>query len=395
VLKRINLAYANILLAAFSPMFVVGIMSVHLSSWDVSFVKLLTYILVLTLGAIWVSVITGWRQIILISLLVAYFYSWIGSFREAGIIFAFVFTAIFFLFSIFAMLKNKTAKGYDLAIAVISGFFLLTWIMSGVQEEWIAVILEAWSLVFAFGSYLAFRKGVSVNFFYAYSGVSAMFIVVATALQLHSGVYLIFAYLIESLVVIYVGYELTRKIENIPFLSLFSAVPLFMSLNSVSCFDWKGLLNENSFVIVSAIVFCMILVFYFKKLSVGANEKDTRLLSNYMAFFSVVGLLYVLIFVRCFSYVLFGDEFGLVVALLVYSVIGSVIYLDGKRKYKKWERVIGVLLIGVTSAYLFFMAGWILGVLGRVLSYIAIGFVLMFVAWHERNLLYKNKSDKK
>jgi uncharacterized membrane protein len=99
--------------------------------------------------------------------------------------------------------------------------------------------------------------------------------------------------------------------------------------------------------------------------------------------------LYGIVYVWLTSRAIFGDEFGLIVALFVYIAVGSMLYLSGKHTGEKWKRVIGGVLIGLTSAYLLFVAGVMLGTFGRVVAYIVIGVALVSVAWHERSGLKK------
>ncbi len=225
-LKRLPLAYANVFLVAIAPMLV--------TFGNDSLEKLFTYLLVLSAGAVWVAVVTGWRQLVLAALLIVSWYTlpflegaYFGH-EENGLIFSFIFVAMFFLVTIFGMRQKGKTKMFDFITAVVSGLFILVWILAGAAEEWQVMLLVAWTLVFAFGSFTALRIGASVGFFYSYAGVGIMLLGAATAVQL-DGPTLTIAYIIEAFIILYTGLQVTRKVRIIPLFAIPSIIPIFMS----------------------------------------------------------------------------------------------------------------------------------------------------------------------
>lgn len=381
--RYVPLAYANVLLGAVAPLMT--------ASPEPSLTGLFTYLLVLSLGAIWVAVVTGWRQLVLLSLIIVSCYSvpFLGEalfgVEENGLLFSFVFAALFFGVSVLGMHHVGKTKIYDLAIAALSGLFLLAWILLSADEEWQVMLLVTWTLVFGVGAFIAQRLGATIEFFFTYAGVGVLFIGVATALQL-DGPALTIAFILESLVVLVVGYQVTGKAETIPMLAIPTIIPILLSFSSMDSYFWhNSIVHEDSFVLLLMILSAVGLGQYFVTMRLNASESERALLLSFSRVTGTIASLYGIVYVWLASQALFGDEFGLIVALFVYIAVGSALYLSGKHTGEKWKRVIGGIMIGLTSVYLLFVAGMILGVFGRVIAYVVIGVVLVSVAWHERS----------
>lgn len=384
---RLPLAYANVLLAAVAPLLT--------SAYSLSLTALFTYLLVLSLGAVWVAVVTGWRQLVLTSLVIVSAYSvpflgggfyWYSRGDDSGLMFSFIFTALFFFVSILGMRQEGSTKLYDLFTAILSGLYLLLWILSSGAEEWQVLLLVAWTLVFAFGAFIAQRLGAAIEFFYAYAGVGVVLLGVATALQL-DGPSLTIAYIFESLVIIFVGYRISRKASLIPVLAIPALVPMMLSFGSMNTYLWKdSIVHEDSLVLILIMLSGLGLAQFFRTERLNEqNEEERNLLAYFSNALTTITSLYGIVYVWLASYALFGEEFGIIVSLFVYIGIGSALYTLGKRTGQKWKRRIGATLIGITSAYLLLVGGSLLGQFGRIIAYMVIGVVLISVAWHERS----------
>jgi hypothetical protein len=85
-------------------------------------------------------------------------------------------------------------------------------------------------------------------------------------------------------------------------------------------------------------------------------------------------------------HVLFEESVGLILSMLIYTAVGSWLYIQGKRTNVRWKRIIGAILIVLTTGYLLLIAGMILGTTGRIIAFLLIGSALIGVAWHERGI---------
>ncbi|KKS28612.1 MAG: hypothetical protein UU89_C0032G0005 [Parcubacteria group bacterium GW2011_GWC2_42_11] len=386
--KRVPLAYANVLLGAVAPLLT--------ASPEPSLTGLFTYLLVLSLGAIWVTSVTGWRQIVFLALFTVSLYSIPflenGYFEnENGLMFAFVFSALFFFVSILGMRQAGITKIYDLLTAVLTGLFLLAWILVGADAEWQSLLLVAWTLVFAFGAFTAVRLGAMMSYFYAYASVGVLLLGSATAIEL-DGPTLTIAFIIESLAVLVIGHYVSKQARLLPILAIPTIIPIFLSFESMDSYAWNiSIFHEDSLVLALMIIAGVLVERYVKYARL--NEPDEEVRKKLSFFSNIAGAgasLYGIAYVWLGSKALFGYENGIIVALFVYIVIGSALYLSGKKTGVKWKKVIGGILIGITSAYLLLVAGMILGTFGRIVAYMVIGVVLVGVAWHERSGIKKD-----
>ncbi|HCC05395.1 TPA: hypothetical protein DEP58_03785 [Patescibacteria group bacterium] len=384
--KRPPLAYANVLLGAIAPLLT--------ASPYPSLSGLFTYLLVLSLGSIWVASVTGWRQVIFLSLATVSMYSapfLMDSYltNDDGLMFAFVFSALFFFVSILGMRHIQKTSLYDVLTAVLTGLFLLAWILVDAEMEWQSLLLVTWTLVFAFGAFTAVRLGAAMSYFYAYASVGVLLLGSATAVEL-DGPTLTIAFILESLAVLILGFHVTKKPSLLPILAIPSIVPILLSFESMDASLWSkwstGIYHDDSLVLALMILSGVLVVRYV--LYMRSKEQD-EVVRDKLLFFSnlagTVASLYGIVYVWLCSKALFGEEYGVIIALILYIIIGSTLYLNGKKTGEKWKRVVGGALIGITSVYLLFLTGTILGVFGRVVAYTVIGVVLIGVAWHERS----------
>ena len=201
IYRHLPLALASLLSAGVAPLLTSPLsFAVSLST---DFVTLFSYLLVVTIGTVWVVALTGWRILTTVALIIVALYSlphlFIG--RSLGVeivlAFTFAFTAVFFITSILGILKLAKEKIVpDLITAGGTGLFLLVWILMAAPEEWKSILMVAWILVFAFGGFLAFRLTQRIEPFYVYLGVSIAMLAGATAVELQ-GAALVIAYSIE------------------------------------------------------------------------------------------------------------------------------------------------------------------------------------------------------
>ncbi len=406
VFNRSPLAYANVFIVAIAPLLTYTTVQPNI---------LFTYLLVMSLGNIWVSIITGWRKIIFFSLLVVSFYSigyvnTYGADLNTGLMFSFVFTAIFLLTSIFSMrtaqsgtlskaLKSSISISTittvsDLLTAIGSGIFILLWILVGAAEEWQSLLLVAWTIIFAVGATLAVRLGAELEYFYGYAGVGVVLLGSATAIEL-SGPTLTIVAIIEALIILLAGYKITKKVSSIPILAIPSAVPLLLAFSSMNSYSWRdNILQEDSLVLLLTIISLISVATYFRKERLNkTDEKDRKKLVSYSNVAGVTSAFYGIVYIWLAMYALFGREFGVVVSMFIYAAIGSWLYIWGKQTGQKWKRVVGAILIIGSVFYILIIAGAILGSFGRIIAGVIVAVLLILTAWHEKSTFTK-KDDQ-
>ncbi len=382
--SRLPLAYANVLLAGVAPMLV--------ASPEPSFTGLFTYLLVLTLGAIWVASITGWRQLVLLSLAIVILYSvpFLGSammgYEENGLIFSFVFSGLFFLVSVLGMRHVGAMKVYDLLTATLTGLFLLVWILADAGEEWQSMLLVAWTIVFAFGAFMASRNGATIHYFFTYFGVGVVFLGVATALVLDGPPALTVAFILESALLIVIGYSITRNARYLVLLAVPSVVPILLSLNSVSSWAWRdGLLDTDAIVLYLLAGVSFLLALYLEGQRGNASEQERTLLTNGVHVASIVSGVYTTIVVWRVSGVVIPGDAGVMLALFVYTLVALFFYISAMQTKKHWQKIVAGVYFWIVIGRLLLVDVWNMDLPYRVVTFGAIGVSLIVVAWYTRN----------
>jgi len=390
VFKRRSLAYANVLLAAIAPMLV--------NAADFSVAGLLTYLLVLTVGTVWVTVVTGWRLLPLLSLIVVGLYSLgiIGdSWRysadlDIGLLFSYAFTALYFAVSVFAMRKMRVTNTVDLLTALGAGLFLHMWILVAGESggnDWRSILLVAWTMVFAWGSFLAVRWGAAITYFYAYAAVGVAYLASATMLELE-GPALTTALLFEAAALLWVGYRVTRQASAVPVLALPMAVPLLMSLESVGAREWRdSIVHEHALVLVLVSAVCAWLAYRFARERSLRPEPEGEALETMAHIGYILMGLYDAALVWLVAHALFTYETGTLLALIVYTLIAAAFYVRGKQTGKKWQRTVAGTLFIAVIARLLLVDVWNMPLEMRFVTFLVLGVLIIAIAWIERSAI--------
>jgi hypothetical protein len=385
VFKQRSLAYANVALAAIAPILT--------HSPEPSLVGLMTYLLVLAAGAVWVAWITGWRGLIFLSLIITWLYSapfvsgWAPD-SETGLMLSFLFTTLYLLSSILGLRVAQTVRAADLMTAAVSGLFLLMWVLGVAAHEWQVMILIAWTLVYAVGAFLAVRLGAEVVFFYCYAGVGVVLLGVATSIQL-SGPDLTIAAIIEAALILLVGYRITQSARTIPVLALPSIVPILLSIESAGSPAWRtGVWHEDAAVLVLMLLTTAGFAAYFSASRVHASDDDQEILRETGSVLAIMSGLYAMRFLWLAVHALVvSDDIATMLTLLVYILVASILFMAGKQTGLAWQRIVARALIAFVVARLILVDVWSMAVSGRIITFLIIGTVLIVVAWVERSTI--------
>jgi hypothetical protein len=105
---------------------------------------------------------------------------------------------------------------------------------------------------------------------------------------------------------------------------------------------------------------------------------------------SILGGLYLAIFVWLVSHAIYLSDVGTVVALLLYTFTAIVLYTMHRSGGKQWMRYVAGALVTFVVGRLLVVDAWNMGLGERVLVFLLVGVSLMTVAWLERT--YAKKS---
>lgn len=394
------LAYANVALAGIAPLLV--------NTGVPNMVGLHAYLMVLMLGAVWVAAVTGWRSLVLVSVCIVSLYSvpfaWAvrGSEADSGLLFAFAFAALFFVTSGAGMRVVSKVRIPDLAVAVLSGAYLLVWVRNAAPDEWQSLLLLTWTLALASGAFLAVRYGADRAYFYTYAGVGVVYIGVATTLLL-DGPVLTIAGIIEAAIILALGYHITRDTRAVSVLALPSCVPIMLSFESVVSGTWiyghasqyggleygmsswyTRVFHADALVLALMVIVPCVLGAYFYAERLRDAHASEALRKTAAALWSVAGL-YAVVLVWLVAHAVWYGDRGTTVALCAYALVGSWCFMHGRRSESAWQRVVGNVLIGFVAARLLLVEVWGMALAGRVVTFLVVGVLLIAVAWLERS----------
>jgi len=381
--RHLPLAIASLVVAGITPLLT------NFSSGDV--VSLFLYLLVVTIGTIWIVGITGWRILTAAALTLVALYSLphlssVGSAnQDILLLFSFVFTAIFFVTSILGILKLKKNEIIpDLITAGGTGLFLLVWIMVAAPDEWKSLIMVAWMLVFGVGGFIAFRLTQRFEPFYIYLGVSIAMLAAATSVELN-GATLVIAYAVESGIISLVTYAVLKNLRTAQALSLLMVGPIFLSFQSLTSRAWNtSVFNKDFFVllVLAIILFGLGLFFWWMHGRIKVVQKDEM---HFNVVLLIVGSIYVyaLLWLSLHATSL-SNDIATMVSLIIYTIIGLAIYFYGRVQEKKVMQIYGAVLLTVVVGRLVVIDVWGMALSGRIITFFVVGALLTTTAFFGR-----------
>lgn len=385
--QRPPLALASLVLAGIAPFFT--------NAPTPDYVSLFWYLLIVILGAIWVTAITGQRALTTAALILFFLYSLSHLFLSVSLVqqpvlllFAYAFAAIFFITNILAVLKSKDiGKGLtaDLLTAGVNGLLLLAWIISAAPEEWQSLIIAGWMIVFVAGAFVVFRNTKRREPFFIYAGVGLAMLAAATAVELN-GAALTIAYTLESALVILITHSLVceaRVTERTGWLLL---GPVVLSLESFTSNKWTSLYYDFQDVAVNTWVdrvlhlhFFVLLVLALTLFGLWAalRRQVTRLSSIVL----VGGSVYALALLWLSLHAALSRDVATMISLSVYTVVGLVTYFYGKSEGRAGTQKYGRVLVLLVIARLFLVDVWDMALTGRIITFFLVGILLVGTAF--------------
>ena len=383
------LALASLILAGIAPLLT--------NAPTTNYVGLFSYLFIVILGAIWITVLTGRRELTTVALLLVTFYSlphllsanssslprlFPSSSADAGILllFAYAFAAVFFLTNTVGILKLKDKEIIpDLVTAAGSGLFLLSWIMVAAQDEWKSLIISAWMIVFAVGAFLIFWITQRREPFYVYAGIGIAMLAAATSAELR-GATLMIAYAVESSLISLVAYLILKDVRIAERISLLLIGPIIFSFGSITSRAWvTSVLHKDFFVLLVLGLALLGLGLFFLRRVRKVTEEEPKQLNMLLL---IAGSLYAYALVwLSLQATLRNDNTAVMISLVAYTIVGLICYFYGLANGKKSLRIYGGALIGFVVGRLLLVDVWKMELAGRIVTFFLIGALLVSTAF--------------
>lgn len=371
--ERTALAYTSLILALLAPFLT--------NSEAADPLLFMLYLLLIVAGTLWVVWRLKAEKITLVALFGVLVYTSLAYELDTGValLFSFVFTGIFFITNIVSLIRRYTewVSPTHVVTAVLTGAYLIASIMSSAPEEWMSTYLVLWALIFAYGSHQVFLRTLNKIPFYIYAAVSVFLLGIATAVELHGAV-LTIALTLEVLVCValFTRLRASRKLVNIA-TALF-VVPGLLTVGHIDSFPTYGpLLNADLFALL---VFTGAVVLAGLARSMMSPESGDLLESGQKVLYSIAGV-YGAIILWLVLHNLFSDMVATMLALIVYSLLGLVLYITGRTTGDTSVKKAGSIVLVLVIIRLLMVDVWALEMTGRIITFLVIGLLFMSTAF--------------
>ena len=176
--------------------------------------------------------------------------------------------------------------------------------------------------------------------------------------------------------------EFLRLKENaVSSLCLLFIVPFILSLKSIISPAWKqGVLHGDFFVLIIFAFSLLIVGLFMYEQSTALGRKGRETAKALMLGASFYGLMLIWLVLHA---VLFAD-LATMLALIVYTIIGVTLYKIGSDQGSDEIRTIGGILIGFVAGRLLLVEVWQMDLAGRIITFLAIGVLLISTAFMKK-----------
>ncbi len=390
VYQKSSVAHVGLVMASIAPLLIQPVQQ--------NFSGDLLYLLVVTIGVLWIVALTKWRTLIFLSQVIVLFYSLpliIGfgasQLTTATYLYLCAFGFIFFATSIFSIIRtNGETVRVDGVIAVFNAVFAAAWIFTATPENLQSIAIAGVALAYMIGVFLVFTKTHDTKAFTVYSFVSVALLMIATVLELKENhVALVLAIVFEAGLATLFTRMLSSddKASNVVALfnifAIFGVLQALLGIHKVRGISGMGSENieyyanqtalmgdkvtDNITISIIAIAFYFFIWGYLRKIGSG--------LANV---FLAVNALFVVVFVWQFAHYALAYNVATFVSLIIYALAGLAVLFVGSQKGDDMMVKIGRGALVLVALRVLFVDAWSLGsTTAGVLTCIVIGLLLL------------------
>lgn len=374
-------------------LFLGGIAPLLTHSGHPDLVGLFSYLFVLLLGTLWVTRLTGWRNLTVAGMILYGLYAFPfmtgtggitgmnGSVFDADpdqstkILIAMVFATLFFIANVLSIIYDRLAENGDLVVGLMNGLILLGWIGNVIPPEWRSLAAVLVALVASVGAYMIHLMTGLRQPVYIHSAVAGIFLGMATAYEL-SGSALVIAYTLEVTALVLLAKFVIRSDDAANKASVVAILPMILSLESFGHYAYaREVFTKDFFAIVLVIGMVWLFSLILRKSDMSAGVGAARI-------FFAATVLSSLAFIWFLMRAIFqDDETATTIALFIYTVIGMYCHINGKLKEHTEMRHLGSILLLLVTGHLLIIDIWNMDVVGRIVTFSVIGVLFMSTAF--------------
>jgi uncharacterized membrane protein len=382
--NRNALALSGLVLAAIAPLLTAAPMP------DV--LGLFVYLTIIVCGTLWVVYLRGWSNLTLAALVIVFLHGLPhlvfgidSGDKDIALLFSFFFTAVFFVANITGLICNENEENRQahIAIGLLTGLYLIAWVTGAAPKEWQSLLYVMWMLVFSTGSFIVYRTLTHRVPFYIYGGTSIVLLAAATAAEL-SGPILTLAYTVEIALLVFLTAYVLRDVRVASRLSLLFLLPVALSFESLTSSAWSGgVFHDDFFVILVLGVSLAVVGRALHELRAKQSSDEASSGSVLVVCSALYGLALIWLVLHA---VRMQDDTATMFSLIIYTLIGLVLYVYGKRNGRKGMTLGGGVLLGFVVLHLLFVEVATMETTGRIITFVVIGLLLMSTAFIRKQI---------
>lgn len=389
------LAYVSVIERAralvFLALFLGAIAPFLTNSRTADFVGLFSYLAVLCLGVLWVTRLTGWRELTTAAIIVYCFYSapyiigFGGTPNATHALFATFFALLFFIFNIFSLVYDRKTESADLIAALLNGMLLIGWINQEIIPEaksFVAVVVAITASVGAYVAYTMTRIPAPVI---VHSGVAGLFLAMATVYEF-DGPLLSIALTLEAAFLVIGALVFLKQVSVARWASVLFLVPAVLVLGNIEHYSRSREVFTGDFFAILILTMVLGVSGYLLARSDREDTGETPVEHglSFGIFWSIMsGVLGMLLF-WLMTHIAWNDTLATTVSLAVYTLVGLYYYVSGRTYGSELHKQLGSALLIFVTGHLIFVEMGSMGTGGRIIVFVIIGILLMSTAFFGR-----------
>lgn len=389
------LAYVSVIERAralvFLALFLGAIAPFLTNSRMADFAGLFSYLAVLCLGVLWVTRLTGWRELTTAAIIVYCFYSapyiigFGGAPNATHALFATFFALLFFIFNIFSLVYDRKTESADLIAALLNGLLLIGWIDQEIIPEarsFVAVVVAITASVGAYVAYAMTRIPAPVI---VHSGVAGFFLAMATVYEF-DGPLLSIALTLEVAFLVIGALVFLRQVSVARWASVLFLVPAVLVLGNIEHYSRSREVFTGDFFAILILTLVLGVSGYLLARSDREDTGETPVEHglSFGIFWSIMsGVLGMLLF-WLMTHVAWSDTLATTISLAVYTLVGLYYYVSGRTHESRLHKRLGGALLIFVTAHLILVEMGAMSTEGRIIVFAIIGILLMSTAFFGR-----------
>jgi hypothetical protein len=351
------------------------------------FTSVFSYLAVLCLGVLWVTRLTGWRELTTAALIVYCFYSlpFIVGFGNAPdvthALFATFFALMFFIFNIFSLVSDRQATSADLIAALLNGLLLIGWIDQEIIPEAKSFVAVIAAVTASVGAYVVYASTRIVAPVMVHSAVAALLLGVATTYEL-DGPLLAIAITLEVALLVIGLVAFLGQVEAAKRASILFFVPALLVLENIADYALATQVFTGDFFAILVLIVALGATGFLLVRSDWQRDGEIQTQKISLGlFWSVLSGLLSMILFWLMTHVAWSDTLATTASLTVYTLIGLYYYVSGRVRESRARKLLGSALLIFVTAHLILVEMGAMSTEGRIIVFTVIGILLMSTAF--------------